>query len=231
MSNAQKEKQRCIRGIPQDTWDKFDAAAQRSGTDRSAVVHELIRWYLAVPGADLPQRPAPANVGASADSDEPNSGVVYVGYGEVMHKLQVLELALWQFATRRFKRATTGEQMLQKVEAWDKTELGRMWRPLSEQDHWPTSLVDMIDDLVESRNFLAHRFLVLHFLRQQSHEHIDESAEYLIDLSVRLDATLVLIEEHARNLGIAGVDDLDEETLQKLEALRPTSWADDDVEA
>jgi hypothetical protein len=157
------------------------------------------------------------------DEDETSPLVVYVGYGEAMHKLQLLELMLWSFATRRFKRGTTGEQMIQKIEGWDKTELGRMWRSMADQDHWPSGIVAMVDALIEARNFLAHRFLLLHFLWQPSQQHTDESTEYLMDLSARLDAALAILEEHARSLGIAGVDDLDEETLQELAALRPGS--------
>lgn len=59
MANMHKEKQRCVRGIPQDIWDAFEAAAAQAGTDRSALVHTFVRWYLKRPGVRLPTRPRP----------------------------------------------------------------------------------------------------------------------------------------------------------------------------
>lgn len=41
-----------------DTWYDFDAAAKAMGTERAAVIRELIDWYIREPGAKLPDRPA-----------------------------------------------------------------------------------------------------------------------------------------------------------------------------
>ncbi|MEV7492191.1 hypothetical protein AB0O08_15730 [Streptomyces anulatus] len=40
-----------------DTWYDFDAAAKSMGTERAAVIRELIDWYIREPGAKLPERP------------------------------------------------------------------------------------------------------------------------------------------------------------------------------
>jgi hypothetical protein len=40
-----------------DTWYDFDAAAKAMGTERAAVIRELIDWYIREPGAKLPTRP------------------------------------------------------------------------------------------------------------------------------------------------------------------------------
>lgn len=40
-----------------DTWYDFDAAAKSMGTERAAVIRELIDWYIREPGAKLPARP------------------------------------------------------------------------------------------------------------------------------------------------------------------------------
>lgn len=40
-----------------DTWYDFDAAAKAMGTERAAVIRELIDWYIREPGAKLPPRP------------------------------------------------------------------------------------------------------------------------------------------------------------------------------
>lgn len=39
------------------TWYDFDAAAKAMGTERAAVIRELIDWYIREPGAKLPARP------------------------------------------------------------------------------------------------------------------------------------------------------------------------------
>ncbi|MFJ8345055.1 hypothetical protein ACIQ9J_01500 [Streptomyces sp. NPDC094153] len=40
-----------------DTWYDFDAAAKAMGTERAAVIRQLIDWYIREPGAKLPDRP------------------------------------------------------------------------------------------------------------------------------------------------------------------------------
>ncbi|MEU6057987.1 hypothetical protein [Streptomyces sp. NPDC047097] len=40
-----------------DTWYDFDAAAKAMGTERAAVIRQLIDWYIREPEACLPDRP------------------------------------------------------------------------------------------------------------------------------------------------------------------------------
>ncbi|NED75369.1 hypothetical protein G3I51_24200 [Streptomyces sp. SID9944] len=40
-----------------ETWYDFDAAAKAMGTERAAVIRQLIDWYIREPGAKLPNRP------------------------------------------------------------------------------------------------------------------------------------------------------------------------------
>ncbi|WP_199548718.1 hypothetical protein [Streptomyces sp. N35] len=40
-----------------DTWYDFDAGAKEMGTERAAVIRQLIDWYIREPGAKLPERP------------------------------------------------------------------------------------------------------------------------------------------------------------------------------
>lgn len=53
-------RQRNLR-IDDDLWDAFGAAVERASPelDRSAVMRELIRWYVGETGAELPKRPEP----------------------------------------------------------------------------------------------------------------------------------------------------------------------------
>ncbi|MFI5831066.1 hypothetical protein ACIA6C_28095 [Streptomyces sp. NPDC051578] len=41
-----------------DAWYDFDAAAKAMGTERAAVIRDLIDWYIREPGAALPERPS-----------------------------------------------------------------------------------------------------------------------------------------------------------------------------
>lgn len=38
-------------------WERFGAAVERLGTDRSAWLRDAMRWCVGEPGAEMPQRP------------------------------------------------------------------------------------------------------------------------------------------------------------------------------
>lgn len=44
-----------------ELWRALEDAATANGTDRSSLVRQLVRWYLTVPGAQLPPRPISAS--------------------------------------------------------------------------------------------------------------------------------------------------------------------------
>jgi hypothetical protein len=44
--------------VDDEPWSQFGEAAKAEGTDRSALVRAFISWYLRLPGAKLPKRPA-----------------------------------------------------------------------------------------------------------------------------------------------------------------------------
>jgi hypothetical protein len=54
--------------------------------------------------------------------------IIYAGYGEVMHRFQVLELSLWLTQTRRIKAGSSLKQGMVKVEKWNGTTLGELMR-------------------------------------------------------------------------------------------------------
>lgn len=56
MPNAPKTPQRALR-IPDDEWNDLGHAAEAAGTDRTAILRDLLQWYLRRPGAKLPARP------------------------------------------------------------------------------------------------------------------------------------------------------------------------------
>jgi hypothetical protein len=38
-------------------WDALGRAAAAAGTDRAGILRALVRWWLGIPGAELPERP------------------------------------------------------------------------------------------------------------------------------------------------------------------------------
>ncbi|RSN61527.1 hypothetical protein DMH01_15575 [Amycolatopsis sp. WAC 04182] len=141
-----------------------------------------------------------------------------------MHQFQILELPLWGFLARNLKSGITFDQGTAKVERWDATTFGKLWRGLRTQDHWPAGLVAELDQAVKARNYLAHHFLREYFLVVSSDEHREDALTQLARIGKRLDAVLTRLGEHGGALGLPDDDELDEQTRQKIEALRPTSW-------
>lgn len=56
MPNQPKTPNRAIR-ISDEDWADLRASADASGSDRTKVINQFIRWYLRRPGAKLPERP------------------------------------------------------------------------------------------------------------------------------------------------------------------------------
>ena len=115
-----------------------------------------------------------------------------------MHKFQVLEVALWGFRARSLKPVTSLDQGMAKVEQWNATTFGQMWRGLRTQDHWPKSLVAEVDRVVEARNHLAHHFLREYFLVVPSQEHRENAVTQLARIACRLDDLRGRLDKHAR---------------------------------
>jgi hypothetical protein len=57
-----------------ETWYDFDAAAKAMGTERAAVIRQLIDWYIREPGAKLPDRPDRAVVVAAREARAKGQG-------------------------------------------------------------------------------------------------------------------------------------------------------------
>jgi hypothetical protein len=154
--------------------------------------------------------------------------IIYGAFGQIMHEFQVFELVLWGFLTRGIKPATQFDQAMQRVDRWDSTTLGGLWRGLRTQDHWPDGIVSEVDSAVEARNYLAHHFLREYFLAKASSSNREDALTQLANVANRLDALMSRLEAHSRDLGIPEFDQLDEETRLEIEAMRPESWLDTD---
>jgi hypothetical protein len=157
-------------------------------------------------------------------SDRVDQFIVYAAFGEVMHEFQVFELVLWQLQSRSIKPGTTPDQAMDKVHKWNSTTFGGLVRGIKNQDHWPCGIAAELEEAVDARNFLAHHFLREYFLVRPSSSHREVALDQLARISRQLDTLHRTIEAHLRSLGIPGVDDLDDETRNEIEAMRPTSW-------
>jgi hypothetical protein len=151
--------------------------------------------------------------------------IVYGGYGQVMHQLQVLELALWSFLTRGIKSGTSLDQGIKKVEKWNGTTIGNLIRGLKGQSHWPDGLIDQPERAVEIRNYLAHHFLREYFAVSPSERIREEASQWLADTSVWLEAVEEQLDTHQVILGIARLEDLNEDALARMAKLRSTEWS------
>lgn len=156
--------------------------------------------------------------------------IVYAGYGEVMHQFQVFELTLWGFLTRSIKAGMSAEQVDEKVEKWDGTTFGKVIRGLKSQTHWPAGMVDDLEEAVATRNYFAHHFLREYFVVTPSDEVRDQAAVQLANVSTRLERLEQAVEAHLRSLGVVTIDDLDEDVVKEIEALRPTAWLDESTD-
>lgn len=68
--NQPKTQNKTVR-IDTPKWLRFGTAAEAQGTDRSKALNQFIDWYLNEPGAELPERPATAQLPRpSADATE-----------------------------------------------------------------------------------------------------------------------------------------------------------------
>ncbi len=165
----------------------------------------------------------PDDLGGSA-SESVDQFIIYAGYGEVMHGLQVLELSLWAIQARGIKANTSLDQAMVKVGKWNGTTLGEMMRGMRNQSHWPKGLVDRLVAAVDARNYLAHHFLREYFLVTPSVANREKAVEQLAELSVHLEQLIQDLDIHSRSLGVDYDELLDDETRAAIDALRPVEW-------
>lgn len=156
---------------------------------------------------------------AESGDEVVDQSVIYRAYGDVMHKFQVFELALWQLQSRGIRPGTTLDQAMQKVEAWNRTTFGQFMRGMRNQSDWPDGLVERLLTAVDSRNYLAHHFLREYFMVEPTEENRDRALQDLAELFAWLDRLASDLDEHLRTLCLEVPDDSDDE-LAKIEALR-----------
>jgi len=161
---------------------------------------------------------------ADVPAESVDQFLVYGAYGEVMHRFQVFELSLWQVLTRGIKPGMTTDQAMDKIEKWDATTFGSIVRGLKSQSHWPAGMIDELERAAQARNYLAHHFLREYFVMAASEEVKQQAVAQLARILDRLDRLEEDLGDHLRSLGIATIDDLDDEAKAMIDTLRPTEW-------
>lgn len=159
-----------------------------------------------------------------ASGDQVDQFIVYGAYGQVMHQFQVLELTLWGFLTRGIKPGMSQSQALDRVAKWDGTTLGAIVRGLKSQGYWPEGMMEFLEQAVDARNYLAHHFLREYFIVAPSERVKEQATDQLAHMSAQLDDLEEALEAHLRSLGVAGIDELEEEARDEIEKLRPKDW-------
>ena len=119
---------------------------------------------------------------------------------------------------------------MDKVRKWDGTTFGKLVRGLKSQDHWPDGMIDSLEEAVQARNYLAHHFLRNYFMVTPSEKIKERATDQLAEVSARLEDLQEALEDHLRSLGVAGVEELDEETMAEIDKLRATEWLGEPAE-
>jgi hypothetical protein len=100
------------------------------------------------------QMAAPASEDFTNDPGEARA-VVLLGFGETIMRFQILELGFWAILAMRLKRGITLGQAMGKVGGWDRLTTGQLVGVLG----LPDDLKAEADEAVETRNYLAHRYM------------------------------------------------------------------------
>lgn len=178
-----------------------------------------------------PRRGLSPSISSVSEPEPPDEQVdqfiVYGAYGQVMHQFQVLELTLWGFLTKGIKRGMSHVQAMDKITKWDGTTLGQVVRGLKSQKHWPNGIIESLEQAVETRNYLAHHFLREYFVIAPSERVKKQATEQLAHVSARLEDLEEALKAHLRSLGVAGIEELDDEARAEIEKLRPKDWLDE----
>ncbi|HST47092.1 hypothetical protein [Jatrophihabitans sp.] len=161
---------------------------------------------------------------AESNDEQIDQFIIFAGYGEVMHRFQLLEMGLWGLLSKSIKPATTMDQAIAKVKKWNGTTLGELMRGMKGQTHWPPELLAKLLRSVEIRNYLAHHFLREYFIAERSMENRKTATQELADLANWLDALSAELDDHLATQGITTLEVLDPETAAEIDALRPKDW-------
>ncbi|WP_433020566.1 hypothetical protein [Kribbella sp. CA-294648] len=159
------------------------------------------------------------------DGERIDQFIVFAAYGEVMLGFQLMELSLWSLNAINLKPAIQAQQATAKVEKWNGTTFGDLLRGLRTQPHWPPDLLDQLDGALDARNYLAHHFLREHFVLKPSLDTRDRATAQLAEIARRQEKLQSELDTHLRSVGVPDVDKLDDDLLEDLDTLRPTSWS------
>jgi hypothetical protein len=167
------------------------------------------------------------------DEERVDQFIIYGAYGELMHRFQSFELTLWLLLSRSIKERTKAKKgdskkVDDKVAAWDRLNLGQIIGGVKNENHWPDGMVAELERAADARNYLAHHFLREYFLILPSEGNKMRALEQLAKMSKRLDDLDEALMAHLKTLGISTDDELDEDLLAEIDAIRPKVWLEED---
>lgn len=137
-------------------------------------------------------------------------------FGETILRFQLVELSFWRILAARLRQGITLDQGITKVAGWDSQSMGRLVGVLG----LPNNLRAEAEQAVETRNYLAHRYIRDRAVFLDDPALCREVADELARVQARLDEFEERLDAHLRDLGVA---DLSEDELNDLGLLKPPS--------
>lgn len=157
----------------------------------------------------------------AADEDPSTARFLVMGaFGETIMRLQLVELSFWSLLAMRLKQGVTLDQGMKKLTGWDAQTMGRLVGVLG----LPDALQAEAEQAVETRNYLAHRFMrerapFLHDVQFCHHV-----AEELASVQARLDEFEQRLDAYMQSVGVPELTDEELENLGLTEPLDPAVW-------
>ena len=139
-------------------------------------------------------------------------------YGEVMLRFQLLEMSYWSILAARRPSAMSLDQHIAKLTEWDRQTGERLINALG----LPEDLHGEAMIAVNTRNLLAHRFLLERAVFFDDPRASHEAARVLAEVEVKIDEFEERLDAYMRGLGI---EELDEAEIEALGLAKPPDFA------
>lgn len=158
----------------------------------------------------------------SAPSEADEARFLVMGaFGETVMRFQLLELSFWSILAMRMKKGITLDQGMEKVAGWDAQTMGRLVGGVL---GLPDDLKGEAEQAVETRNYLAHRYMRERAPYLRDVEFCHYVAEELAQVLARLDEFEERLNDHLRSLGVEDLTDEDLEDQGLAEPPGPAVW-------
>ena len=149
--------------------------------------------------------------------------LVYVAYGELMHRIQVFDLTVVQLISWLGEPGASFTEKVDEIEELISKTLGRLIHKAKERHEFPDALVDDLDEMLSRRNYVAHHFRREYFMVVTSERVREQALVWLAETAARLESLEAALEDQLHRLGAPDISDLDP-TLAKIDEMRPSDW-------